>query len=245
MIFGYARVSSKEQNLDRQLIELQKITDKIYCDKMSGKDFERKEYRKLIKRLKEGDTLIIKSIDRLGRNYDLIIEEWRNITKNIGADIKVLDMPLLDTTQTQGLTGKLISDMVLQILSYVAEQERLFIKQRQAEGIRIAKEKGIVFGRPRKMYSFDEWAYAYLTGKLQAKEAIIQANVSRTSFFRRVKELRNEWEFGAFMINNSLFLMRTLSQPRGLQKYLIALVMMLHTSMKICSTLASITISKD
>lgn len=192
MTYGYARVSTKDQNLDRQVEELKKYTDKIYTDKESGKDFERTSYRRLLKRLKKDDLLIIKSIDRLGRNYDLIIEEWRIITKDIGVNIKVLDMPLLDTTQTQGLTGKFISDIVLQILSYVAEQERTFIKQRQAEGIRIAKEKGVIFGRPRKMYSFDEWAYAYLGGKLMAKEAIIQANVSRTSFFRRVKEIRND-----------------------------------------------------
>ena len=192
MTYGYARVSTKDQNLDRQVEELKKYTDKIYTDKESGKDFERTSYRRLLKRLKKDDLLIIKSIDRLGRNYDLIIEEWRIITKDIGVNIKVLDMPLLDTTQTQGLTGKFISDIVLQILSYVAEQERTFIKQRQAEGIRIAKEKGVIFGRPRKMYSFDEWAYAYLNGKLQAKEAIIQANVSRASFFRRVKEIRND-----------------------------------------------------
>lgn len=155
MIYGYARVSTKEQNLGRQIAELQKYTNTIYMDKESGKDFERTNYKKLIKKLKKGDLLIIKSIDRLGRNYDLILEEWRYITKEIGADIKVLDLPLLDTSKTEGLTGKLISDLVLQILSYVAEQERLFIKQRQAEGIRIAKEKGILFGRPRKLYSFD------------------------------------------------------------------------------------------
>lgn len=144
----------------------------------------------MIKKLKKGDLLIIKSIDRLGRNYDLILEEWRYITKEIGADIKVLDLPLLDTSKTEGLTGKLISDLVLQILSYVAEQERLFIKQRQAEGIRIAKEKGILFGRPRKLYSFDEWAFAYLEGKIQSKEAIARANVSRGTFFTRLKEIR-------------------------------------------------------
>lgn len=191
LIYGYARVSSKEQNLDRQLVELQKYTDKIYADKESGKNFDRPEYKKLMRKLKKDDVLVIKSIDRLGRNYDLIIEEWRKITKDIGANIKVLDMPLLDTTQKE-LTGKFISDLVLQILSYVAEQERTLIRQRQAEGIRIAKEKGILFGRPRKMYQFDEWAKAYLEGKLQAKEAIIRAEVSRGTFFKRVKEIRNE-----------------------------------------------------
>lgn len=191
LIYGYARVSTKVQNLDRQLVELEKYTKRIYCDKLSGKDFERTEYRKMMKRLKEGDLVIIKSIDRLGRNYDLIIEEWRKITSEKGANIKVLDMPLLDTTQKQGLTGKFISDLVLQILSYVAETERENIKQRQAEGIRIAKEKGVIFGRPRKMHSFDEWVYAYLNGQIQAKEAILQASVSRGTFFRRLKEIKN------------------------------------------------------
>jgi len=192
MEYGYIRVSSKDQNIDRQVEALKAYSPYIYIyiDKQSGKDFERKEYKRLIKKLKKDDTLIIKSIDRLGRNYDLIIEEWRKITKDIGANIKVLDMPLLDTTQKE-LTGKFISDLVLQILSYVAEQERTFIKQRQAEGIRIAKEKGILFGRPRKMYQFDEWALAYLKGKLQAKEAIIESGVSRGTFFKRVKEIRN------------------------------------------------------
>lgn len=190
MIYGYARVSTREQNLDRQLVELKKHTDKIYADKESGKNFDRPEYLKLMKRLKKNDTLIIKSIDRLGRNYDLILEQWRIITHEKGVNIKVLDIPLLDTTKNDGLTGKFISDLVLQILSYVAESERANIKQRQAEGIRLAKEKGILFGRPRKLYSFDEWAFAYLNGKIQSKEAIARAGVSRSTFFSRVKELR-------------------------------------------------------
>ena len=192
MIYGYARVSTREQNLDRQLVELQKYTDKIYADKESGKNFDRPEYKKLMRKLKKDDVLVIKSIDRLGRNYDLILEQWRIITHDIGADIKVLDIPLLDTTKNDGLTGKFISDLVLQILSYVAENERTMIRQRQAEGIKIAKEKGILFGRPRKMYQFDEWAYAYIGGNIQAKEAIIHAEVSRGTFFKRVKEIRNE-----------------------------------------------------
>lgn len=191
MIYGYARVSTKEQNLDRQIIELQKYTSNIYSDKQSGKDFERTNYKRLIRKLRQGDLLVIKSIDRLGRNYDMIIEEWQKITKEIGADIKVLDMELLDTTRTEGLTGKFIADIVLQILSYVAEQERVNIKQRQAEGIRIAKEKGVIFGRPMKIYSFDEWAFAYIRGELQAKECVIESKVSRGTFFKRVKELRN------------------------------------------------------
>lgn len=192
MTYGYARVSTKEQNLARQLNELEKVADVIYSDKMSGKNFERKEYKKMIRKLKKGDLLIIKSIDRLGRNYDLIIEQWKKITKDIGANIKVLDMPLLDTTQTEGLTGKFISDLVLQILSYVAQTERDNIKQRQAEGIRLAKERGVIFGRPRKIQSFDEWAIAYIKGNIPLINAISNSGVSRGTFFRRVKEMRND-----------------------------------------------------
>lgn len=156
MIYGYARVSSKDQNLDRQLEEFKKwekennqTIDMIYSDKESGKNFERKSYQKLKSDLKEKDLLIIKSIDRLGRNYEMIIEEWHDITKKIKADILVLDMPLLDTRdRKENLTGKFISDIVLQLLSYVAETERANIKSRQAEGIKIAQAKGVKFGRP-------------------------------------------------------------------------------------------------
>ena len=156
MIYGYARVSSKDQNLDRQLEEFKKwekennqTIDLIYSDKESGKNFERKSYQKLKSDLKEKDLLIIKSIDRLGRNYEMIIEEWHDITKKIKADILVLDMPLLDTRdRKENLTGKFISDIVLQLLSYVAETERANIKSRQAEGIKIAQAKGVKFGRP-------------------------------------------------------------------------------------------------
>lgn len=160
MIYGYARVSSTDQNLDRQLEAFGKVViDKVFADKMSGKNFDREEYQKMKKVLKIGDTLYIKSIDRLGRNYDMIIDEWREITHNIGADIVVLDMPLLDTRDKEkGLTGKFISDLVLQILSYVAETERNNIKQRQAEGIRIAKEKGIHLGRPNLNYRAILWS---------------------------------------------------------------------------------------
>lgn len=177
LIYAYARVSTKDQNLARQIEELKKYTDKIYADKESGKDFERKEYKKMLKKLKQGDLVIIKSIDRLGRNYDMIIEQWRIITKEKGADIKVLDMELLDTTQKHGLTGKFISDLVLQILSYVAETERVNIKQRQAEGIKIAKARGVKFGRPRKEPT-------------NLKQAFLDGEISRGTYFRRLKELR-------------------------------------------------------
>lgn len=181
LIYGYARVSTREQNLDRQIEELKKHVDVIFSDKQSGKDFERTAYKSMIKKLKKDDLVIIKSIDRLGRNYDMIIEEWQRITKKIGANIKVLDMPLLDTTQTHELTGKFISDIVLQILSYVAETERKNIKQRQAEGIRIAKAKGIKFGRPR--ISFDTLE--------DLKTAFDEKEISRGTYFRKLKEFRN------------------------------------------------------
>ena len=145
MEYGYARVSTKEQNEERQLIALTAFgvaADAIFVDKQSGKDFERMQYRKLIRKLKDGDTLVVKSIDRLGRNYDEILEQWRVITKKRKrAAIVVLDMPLLDTRQNRDLTGTLIADIVLQLLSYVAQTEREFIRQRQAEGIAAAKAR--------------------------------------------------------------------------------------------------------
>ncbi|MEG0369834.1 MAG: recombinase family protein, partial [Hungatella sp.] len=149
--FGYIRVSSKDQNEDRQLIALSEFDIakcNLYLDKQSGKDFNRPAYQKMIRCLKKGDLLIIKAIDRLGRNYDEIIEQWRIITKEKGADIKVLDMPLLDTRQGRDLTGTFIADIVLQILSYVSQTERENIHQRQKEGIEAAHRKGIQFGRP-------------------------------------------------------------------------------------------------
>ena len=150
--YAYIRVSTKEQNIDRQILALQpyNVAERnIYCDYQSGKDFERPAYQKLIKRLRAGDLLIVKSIDRLGRNYNDILSEWQHITKEIRADILVLDMELLDTRQKAGdLTGTLIADLVLQIFAYVAQTEREFICQRQAEGIAAAKARGVKFGRP-------------------------------------------------------------------------------------------------
>lgn len=151
MEYGYARVSTKEQNEERQLIALTAFgvaADAIFVDKQSGKDFERMQYRKLIRKLKDGDTLVVKSIDRLGRNYDEILEQWRVITKEKRAAIVVLDMPLLDTRQGKDLMGTFIADLVLQILSFVAQNEREFIRKRQAEGIAAAKARGVKFGRP-------------------------------------------------------------------------------------------------
>ena len=150
MIYGYARVSSQEQNLDRQMIAL-KAHDvpesHIICEKASGKDFERPQWKRLVRRLKPGDVLVIKSLDRFGRNYDEILDTWRDLTKK-DVGIVVLDMPILDTSKDRDLTGRLIADIVLQLLSYVAETERSFIRQRQREGIDAAKARGVRFGRP-------------------------------------------------------------------------------------------------
>lgn len=153
MLYGYARVSSRDQNLDRQIIDLKKAgveEENIFVDKQSGKDFNRPGWQKLLEKATKGDLIIIKSIDRLGRSYTDIIEQWGIITKQRGIDIKVLDMPLLDTSYCKDIMGTFISDLVLQVLSFQAEQERTFIKKRQAEGIAAAHDKGVKFGRPRK-----------------------------------------------------------------------------------------------
>lgn len=148
--YGYIRVSTKDQNPERQFVAMQEQKIKksnIYLDKMSGQDFSRPQYLRLLRQLKRGDVIVVKSIDRLGRNYEEILEQWRKITKEIGADIQVIDMPLLNTSSSHSdLTGVFIADLVLQILAYVAETERAFIKQRQAEGIAAAKQNGISFG---------------------------------------------------------------------------------------------------
>ena len=201
MIYAYIRVSTKQQNIDRQYEEIKalSIDDKyIYIDKESGKDFDRTKYQKLIKKLKKDDLLIIKSIDRLGRNYQMILEEWSRITKTIGADIKVLDMPLLDTRiEGKNLVGKFISDIVLQVLSFVAENERINIKQRQAEGIRIAKEKGVKFGRPKVKLpvNTNEILNKYINKELKHDEATKLIGVSRGTFFNLVKERKLIKEF--------------------------------------------------
>lgn len=197
MIYAYIRVSTKHQNIDRQYEEIKAldIDDKyIYIDRESGKDFDRTKYQNLIKKLKKDDLLIIKSIDRLGRNYHMILEEWARITKTIGADIKVIDMPLLDTRiEGKNLVGKFISDIVLQVLSFVAENERTNIKQRQAEGIRIAKEKGVKFGRPKAIlpHKTHEILDKYINKELNNIEAAKLIGVSRGTFFRLVKERKS------------------------------------------------------
>lgn len=191
-IYGYARVSSKDQNEARQIIALSQFPVKkenIYIDKFSGKDFDRPKYSELIKILKEQDILVIKEIDCLGRNYEEILEQWRVITKEIKADIVVLDMPLLDTrTRKENLTGTFIADLVLQILSYVAETERQSIKQRQREGIEAAKKRGVKFGRPcipvpEEFYDLKE---KWLNKKITSREAATTINVSQDTFLRWV-----------------------------------------------------------
>lgn len=189
MNYAYARVSSKDQNLTRQLNAFKNCGinfKKIYCDKESGADFERINYKKLIKRLRYGDLLVITSIDRLGRNYECIQREWKRITKSIGADIYVLDMPLLDTRcHEKNLVGKLIADIVLQLLSFVAENERQNIHTRQAEGIEAAKKRGVKFGRPRYACpeNFDKIAEAYLQHSITLKDALKETNMKRSTFY--------------------------------------------------------------
>ena len=193
MKYGYIRVSTKEQNIDRQLncMYTQGLDSKnIFIDKQSGKDFDRNEYQKLKNMLKSGDLLIIKSIDRLGRNYDMIIEEWRTLVNILNVDIQVLDMPLLDTrAEGRNLIGKFISDIVLQILSFVAENERDNIKLRQAEGIRIAKEKGKHLGRPKIILpnNFKNIANKYKNKEITLAEALSALNMNRSSFYKNLK----------------------------------------------------------
>ena len=177
-IYGYIRVSTREQNEDRQLIALREVgvTDKfIFMDKQSGKDFNRPKYKQLLRKLKKDDLLYIKSINRLGRNYEEILQQWRLLTKDKGVDIVVLDMPLLDTRRGKDLMGTFLSDIVLQVLSFVAENERTNIRQRQAEGIAAAKARGVKFGRPPKPLpvNFHEvyrrWSSGEITGTVAAK----------------------------------------------------------------------------
>ena len=189
MEYGYARVSTKEQNEERQLIALTAFgvaANAIFVDKQSGKDFERTQYRRLMRKLKDGDTLVVKSIDRLGRNYEEILEQWRIITKEKRAAIVVLDMPLLDTRQNRDLTGTLIADIVLQLLSYVAQLEREFIHQRQAEGIAAAKAQGVRFGRePLPVPAeFPEVLDCWKHGKIGSRRAGALLGVSQTTFLK-------------------------------------------------------------
>ena len=193
MEYGYIRVSTREQNEQRQLIAMQEFGisgNRIYMDKQSGKDFERKNYKKMVRKLKKDDTLVVKSIDRLGRNYDEILEQWRMITKEKQVAIVVLDMPLLDTRQSRDLTGTLIADIVLQLLSYVAQTEREFIRQRQAEGIAVAKQNGVKFGRKpmERPDGLESLKAQWLRGELSARAAAKQLGVTHSTFLRWVRE---------------------------------------------------------
>lgn len=198
-VYGYVRVSTQEQNEDRQMIALNKvgiIEKNIYMDKLSGKDFNRPKYKLLVKRLKENDILYIKSIDRLGRNYEEILEQWRLLTKEKKIDIVVLDMPLLDTRRGKDLMGTFLSDIVLQVLSFVAENERKNIKQRQKEGIEAAQKRGVQFGRPEKPLP-DNFAQAYsrwLLKEVSGIEAAKQCNMLPSSFYRKAKKMKRNAE---------------------------------------------------
>ncbi len=195
-IYGYIRVSSKDQNEDRQLIALNEVgveRKNIYLDKKSGKDFDRPQYKKLLRKLKKDDLLCIKSIDRLGRNYEEILQQWRVLTKEKGIDIVVLDMPLLDTRRGKDLMGTFLSDIVLQVLSFVAENERTNIKQRQAEGIAAAKAKGVKFGRPPLPLpdNFYEVHKAWRSKKLTLKEAANACSMPVGTFYAKAQKFEN------------------------------------------------------
>lgn len=193
---GYARVSTVQQKEDRQIIALREYgvpPNAIFTDKQSGRDFERKNYKRMLKTLKKGKVLVVKSIDRLGRNYDEIIEQWRYITKEIGADIKVIDMELLDTTNHKNLIGTLVSDIVLQLLSFVAQNERENIRQRQAEGIAAAKARGVVFGRPT-IYTPDNHLdvfIRYRNKEISQKEAMHLIGCGNGTFYRLYHKLKS------------------------------------------------------
>lgn len=195
--YGYVRVSAIDQNEARQLLEMEKLGIKpknIFIDKQSGKDFNRPEYLKLMKRLKKGDLLYVKAIDRLGRNYKEIQNQWRIITKKMEVDVVVIDMPLLDTRVYKDLMGTFIADLVLQVLSFVAESERENIKKRQKEGIKAAKLRGVVFGRPVKA-SPDNFAHIvgrWESGQISAQDAARLSNMSIATFYRRLREFREK-----------------------------------------------------
>lgn len=192
-VYGYVRVSTKEQNEDRQLLALQKVCvpeQNIYLDKQSGKNFNRPMYRRMLRRLKTDDLLYIKSIDRLGRNYEEILEQWRILTKVKKVDISVLDMPLLDTRRGKDLLGTFLSDIVLQVLSFVAENERKIIRQRQMEGIEAARLRGVRFGRPKTPMpdnfglAYEKWTLKEINGK----EAARLCNLTAATFYRRARQ---------------------------------------------------------
>lgn len=194
MIYGYVRVSSTDQNEDRQTIELHKlgVEDRnIFMDKQSGKDFERPQYKLLVEQLRPGDLLYVLSIDRLGRNYDEIQRQWRVLTKDIGIDICVIDMPLLDTRKCKDLLGTFVADLVLQVLSFAAHNERDNIRNRQAQGIAAARARGVHLGRPAipAPENFDKIVRDWEQGRITTKEAIQMCGMSEGTFYRRRREL--------------------------------------------------------
>ena len=191
--YGYVRVSAADQNEDRQLDAMNKLNISpahIFTDKQSGKDFQRPQYLALTKKLKSGDLVYIKSIDRLGRNYEEIQNQWRILTKERGVDIAVIDMPLLDTRNGKDLVGTFLADIVLQILSFVAQNERETIRKRQAEGIKAARARGVRFGRPVKKSpeNFDVLIKQWEHGKLQTKEFMTQSGLTESTLYRRLRE---------------------------------------------------------
>lgn len=194
-IYGYVRVSSTDQNEDRQIIALHQVgvdNRNIFVDKQSGKDFNRPQYQRLLKEMQGEDLLYIKSIDRLGRNYEEIQKQWRYLTKEKGVDICVIDMPLLDTRRGKDLVGTFLSDIVLQVLSFVAENERQNIRQRQAEGIAAARARGVHLGRPaiEPPPNFDRIVRAWEKKEITMDEALQECKMSITSFYRRRRELK-------------------------------------------------------
>lgn len=193
--YGYIRVSSKEQNEDRQVIAMTAEglkPEELYIDKESGKDFDRTMYQKMLRKLKEGDVVYVQSIDRFGRNYEAIIEEWNRITKKKKACIKVLDMPLLDTSRDRDLTGKLIADIVLQLFSYVAQTEREHIKERQRQGIEAARKRGVHLGRTARPLpdNFNECVKLWKSGEITQSEAAIMCGMPNASFRYRLKDYK-------------------------------------------------------
>lgn len=194
-IYGYVRVSSTDQNEDRQMVALQEVfvpAKNIFIDKQSGKDFDRPNYKMLIQKLKAGDLLYVLSIDRLGRNYEEIQKQWRILTKEIGIDICILDMPLLDTRNGRDLMGTFIADLVLQILSFVAQNERENIRRRQAEGIAAAKARGVKFGRPEKKPpdDFGKIVMAWEQKRLSLHDVLKRCDMSKATFYRKLREFR-------------------------------------------------------
>ena len=193
-IFGYIRVSSRDQNEERQMIAFQEMSvpaKNIFTDKQSGKDFERPSYRRMVRRMKKDDLLYIKSIDRLGRNYEEIITQWRILTKEKKVDIVVIDMPLLDTRTGKDLMGTFIADLVLQLLSFISENERKTIKQRQREGIEAAKQRGVRFGRPEKPLpeNFEQLYIRWLAKEISATEIAQQCNFTTATFYNKIKKM--------------------------------------------------------